>query len=40
VRNRVYIPGGHRVAAIKHIDAVLQELEKAEDWARQHHEIK
>jgi len=32
--------GGHRVAAIKHIDAALQELEKAENWAREHHEIK
>jgi hypothetical protein len=32
--------GGHRVAAIKHIDAALQELEKAEDWAKQHHDIK
>ena len=32
--------GGHRVAAIKHIDAALQELEKAESWAREHHEIK
>jgi len=32
--------GGHRVAAIKHIDAALQELEKAQDWAGQHHEIK
>ena len=25
---------------IKHIDAALQELEKAENWAREHHEIK
>jgi len=32
--------GGHRVQAIKHIDAALHELEPAEQWARQHHEIK
>jgi len=32
--------GGHRVAAIKHIDAALKELEQAEAWARQHHEMK
>jgi hypothetical protein len=32
--------GGHRVAAIKHIDAALQELDKAEGWAREHHDIK
>jgi len=32
--------GGHRVAAIKYIDAALKELEQAEAWARQHHEIK
>ncbi len=32
--------GGHRVAAIKHIDAALKELEQAEQWARQHHDIK
>src|SRR5438477_3997594 len=32
--------GGHRVQAIKHIDAALKELEQAEAWARQHHEIK
>src|SRR5436190_4190978 len=32
--------GGHRVQAIKHIDAARKELEQAEAWARQHHEIK
>ena len=32
--------GGHRVQTIRHVDAVLQELEKAEQWARQHREIK
>ena len=29
--------GGHRV---QHIDAALHELEQAEQWARQHHDIK
>jgi hypothetical protein len=32
--------GGHRVQAIKHIDAALHELELGEQWARQHREIK
>jgi len=32
--------GGHRVQAMKHIDAALHELELAEQWAHQHHEIK
>ena len=32
--------GGHRVQAIKHIDAALKELDQAEQWARQHHDIK
>src|SRR5438552_2270247 len=32
--------GSHRVQAIKHIDAALKELEQAEQWARQHHDIK
>ena len=32
--------GGQRVQAIKHIDAALKELEQAEQWARQHHDIK
>jgi hypothetical protein len=32
--------GGHRVQAMKHIDAALHELELAETWAREHHDIK
>lgn len=32
--------GGHRVAAMKHIDAALAEIKQAEQWARQHHDIK
>ena len=32
--------GGHRVQAMKHIDAALHELEQAEQWAREHHDIK
>jgi hypothetical protein len=32
--------GGHRVQAMKHIDAALHELQEAEQWAHQHHEIK
>ncbi len=32
--------GGHKVQAMKHIDAALKELEQAEQWARQHHDIK
>jgi hypothetical protein len=32
--------GGHRVQAMKHIDAALHELELAEQWARQHHDIR
>jgi hypothetical protein len=32
--------GGHRVQAMKHIDAALHELELAERWAREHHDIK
>jgi hypothetical protein len=32
--------GGHRVQAIKHIDAALHELDLAEQWARQHRDIK
>jgi hypothetical protein len=31
--------GGHRVAAIHHVDAALGELRNAEAWARQHHEL-
>jgi hypothetical protein len=29
--------GGHRVAAMKHIDAALSELAEAEKFAREHH---
>ena len=32
--------GGHRMAAIKHVDAALAEVQKAEVYARQHHEMK
>jgi len=32
--------GGHRIAAIKHVDAALAEVQKAEQWARQHKEMK
>jgi hypothetical protein len=32
--------GGHRVAAMKHIDEALKELQEAEGWARQHHDVK
>ena len=32
--------GGHRVAAMKHIDEALRELGEAEKWAREHHDIK
>jgi hypothetical protein len=32
--------GGHRVAAIRHIDAALGELGEAERWAHAHHDIK
>ncbi len=32
--------GGHRVAAMKHIDEALKELQEAEGWARQHHDMK
>lgn len=32
--------GGHRVAAMNHIDAALKELGEAEKWAREHHDIK
>jgi len=28
--------GRHKVAAMKHIDAALQELDKAEDWGSPH----
>jgi len=32
--------GGHRVAAMKHIDEALAELNEAEKWARVHHDIR
>ncbi|HKU26702.1 MAG TPA: hypothetical protein VJQ54_14600 [Candidatus Sulfotelmatobacter sp.] len=32
--------GGHRVAAMKHIDEAMKELGEAERWAREHHDIK
>ena len=32
--------GGHRMQAIKHIDAALHELELGEKWARQHHDMR
>jgi len=32
--------GGHRVQAMTHIQQALSELNAAEKWAREHHEIK
>jgi hypothetical protein len=32
--------GGHRVQAMAHIQEALSELNAAEKWAREHHEIK
>lgn len=32
--------GGHRAVAMKHIDEALRELDEAEKWARQHHDMK
>jgi hypothetical protein len=32
--------GGHRIAAINHIDAALKEIGEGEKWAREHHDIK
>ena len=32
--------GGHRVAAMKHIQQAMAELNEAEKWAREHHDIR
>jgi hypothetical protein len=32
--------GGHRVSAMKHIQQALAELNEAERWAREHHDIR
>lgn len=32
--------GGHRANAMKHIQEALNELNQAEKWAREHHDIK
>ena len=32
--------GGHRMAAINHIEEALKEIQKGEAYAREHHEIK
>jgi len=32
--------GGHRVAAMKHIDEAIKELNEAEKYAKEHHDIK
>lgn len=32
--------GSHRVATMKHSDEALKELQEAEGWAREHHDIK
>ena len=32
--------GGHRVAAMNHIDAALKEINEAEKYAREHHDMK
>ena len=31
--------GGHRGNAMKHIDEAINELNQAETWAKQHHEM-
>jgi hypothetical protein len=31
--------GGHRSTALKHIDEALNELNQAEKWAKEHHEM-
>jgi hypothetical protein len=32
--------GGHRVNAMKHIQAAMSELNEAEKWAKEHHDVK
>lgn len=32
--------GGHRVNAMNHIQEALKELNEAEQWAKEHHDIK
>ncbi len=32
--------GGHRIAAMNHIDQAIKELGEAEKYAREHHEMK
>ena len=32
--------GGHRLKAMEHIQAAIKELDEAEKWAREHHDIK
>ena len=32
--------GGHRAKAMDHIDQALKELNEAERWAREHHDIR
>ncbi len=32
--------GGHRMAAIGHVDQALQEVQKAETWAKEHKDVK
>ena len=32
--------GGHRVNAMKHIQAAMTELNEAEKWAKEHHDVK
>lgn len=32
--------GGHRIAAMNHIDEAIKELGEAEKYAREHHEMK
>jgi len=32
--------GGHRAKAMDHIKAAIAELNEAETWAKQHHEVK